>query len=107
MASNSQQFASRNNSNITREVNKVDISYVVDHNKLANKIDELASMVKQLAMIQKFTSAMPVFASLCGICSPIDHFTDCCPTLQEIEVVGGVPPQAYAINIYNNRPLQQ
>jgi len=59
-------------------------------------------------MIQKSSSAslVPVFASLCGICSSTDHLTDCCPTLQETEVVGGLP-QAYAANIYNNRPSQQ
>jgi len=60
-------------------------------------------MVKQLAMIQKFVSAVPVSASLCGICSSTNHLTDCCPTLQETEVIGGFP-QAYATNIYNNWP---
>jgi len=59
MASNSQQFASRNNSVITRGVNEVEISYATDHGKLGNKISELASMVKQLAMIQK-TVPVPV-----------------------------------------------
>jgi len=60
MASNSQQFASRNNSVITRGVNEVDIAYAADHSKLETKIDELASMVKQMAMIQKSAYAVPV-----------------------------------------------
>jgi len=46
MASNSQQFASRNSSIITRGVNEVGIAYAADHSKLKTKIDELASMVK-------------------------------------------------------------
>jgi len=60
MASNSQQFASRINSIITRGVNKVEIVYVANHTKLETKIDELASMVKQLAMIQKSAFAVLV-----------------------------------------------
>jgi len=64
-------------------------------------------MVKQLAMIQKFASVVPVpTQQLCGICSSIDHHTDGCPTLQEIDVVGGVL-QAYAANIYTSSPQQQ
>jgi len=62
-------------------------------------------MVKQLAMIQKYASAVPVSTQLCGICSSIDHYTDGCPTLQEIDVAGGVP-QAYAANIYTSIPQQ-
>ena len=64
---------------------------------LENKIDELASMVKQLAMVQKSTLSSHS-ASLCGICSSIDHPTDGCPTIQDTEKVEGVP-QAYAATI--------
>jgi len=106
MASNSPQFASRNNLVITRAVNEVDIAYAADHSKLETKIDELASMVKQLAMIQKSASTVPVSTQLYGICSSIDHYTDVCPTLQETDVAGGVP-QAYVANIYISRPQQQ
>jgi len=57
-------------------------------------------MVKQLVIIQKyaFASLVPIFASLCGICSSTDHLTDCCPTLHEIEFVGSVP-QAYVAKL--------
>jgi len=104
MASNSQQFASRNNSVITRGVHEVEISYAADHSKLETKIDELASMVKQLAMIQKTVPVpIPFSTQFCGICSSTNHYTNSCPTLQETDVTGSVPP-AYATNIYNSRP---
>ncbi|XP_027357518.1 uncharacterized protein LOC113866919, partial [Abrus precatorius] len=104
MAANSQQFATRQNSCVTRNVSEVQVA---ESSKIEHKLDELASMVKQLASMQKSAAASssappPIPAMLCGICSATDHYTDSCPTLQESDTLEG-NPQAYAANIYTNK----
>ncbi|XP_027364478.1 uncharacterized protein LOC113871585, partial [Abrus precatorius] len=104
MAANSQQFATRQNSCVTRNVSEVQVA---KSSKIEHKLDELASMVKQLASMQKSVAASssappPILAMLCGICSVTDHYTDSCPTLQESDTLEG-NPQAYAANIYTNK----
>ncbi|RDX72224.1 hypothetical protein CR513_48317, partial [Mucuna pruriens] len=71
MASNTQQFGVKG-SIASRVVNK----------RLDNKITELTSLVRQLVIGQHHTS-LP--AKVCGIFTSIEHPTDGCPTLQEIE----------------------
>nr|KYP44872.1 hypothetical protein KK1_033613 [Cajanus cajan] len=104
MASNSQQFSARNDAIVLRGINDVaaDSSSSADR-KLEGKLDTLVSLVTQLAMNQKSSSTS--VARVCGICTSNDHHTDSCPSLQQPSDVHG--PQAYAANIYNNRPAQQ
>lgn len=64
-------------------------SHVVDHNKLENKLDYLATLVKQLSKTQ-------TVAKLCGICISVDHPTDTCPALHEARRENTESPQAPA-----------
>ncbi|RDY05224.1 hypothetical protein CR513_10960, partial [Mucuna pruriens] len=83
MASNTQQFGVRG----------VVASRVVNE----NKITELTSLVRQLAIGQHHTSPP---AKVCGICTSTEHPPDACPTLQETkpnstEVVGLIGRKQY------------
>ncbi|XP_020205042.1 uncharacterized protein LOC109790320 [Cajanus cajan] len=99
MASNSQQFSTRNdNAIVVRGVH--DVATDADK-KLETKLDALVNLVTQLAANQKYASV----AWVCNICTSNDHHTDSCPPLQQPSDVHA--PQAYAANIYNNRPAQQ
>nr|KYP35774.1 hypothetical protein KK1_043180 [Cajanus cajan] len=100
MASNSQQFSTRNNNAIIiRGVH--DVATDADK-KLESKLDALVNLVTQLASNQKPASV----ARVCGICTSVNHPTDACPSLQDSSA-GPEAPQAYATNIYNNRPPHQ
>ncbi|KAF1893092.1 hypothetical protein Lal_00035527, partial [Lupinus albus] len=69
--------------------------------KLETKIDSLTTLITQLAINQQ-TSSM---ARVCGICTSSDHYSDMCPSLLDPRT--GDLPEAYAANIYNNRPPHQ
>ena len=92
MAENSQQFSFRN---VTKSVHEAAITSTVaavDSQRLENKLTELASLVRQLAMGQ----AVQPIPQTCGICAG-DHYTDACPKLQETcgtpsHVVAGIHP---------------
>ncbi|XP_020208499.1 uncharacterized protein LOC109793439 [Cajanus cajan] len=99
MASNSQQFNTRNdNAIVIRGVH--DVATDADK-KLESKLDVLVNLVTQLAANQKSTSV----ARVCGLCSSIDHHTNICPSLQQSGV--NEHPETYATNIYNRPPVQQ
>nr|KYP33181.1 hypothetical protein KK1_045989 [Cajanus cajan] len=102
-ASNSQQFNMRSDAIVVRGVHDVVASDSTEHKKLESKIDALTTLVSQLAANQK---SAPPPAKVCGICTSISHPTDACPFLQDSSI-GPDAPQAYAANIYNNRPPQQ
>ena len=101
MATNSQQFSTRSNSVVTRGVHEMHVTHDADQKKLENRLDELTFLVKQMTVSQQ---PPPPLSSIrvCGICTSVEHPTDACPTLQEDE--NHATPQAYAANIYNNRP---
>nr|KYP57395.1 hypothetical protein KK1_003657 [Cajanus cajan] len=85
MASNSQQFSTRNeNAIIIRGVH--DVATDADK-KLECKLDALVNLVTQLAANQKFASV----ARVCGICTSINHPTDACPFLQDSSTGPKVP----------------
>ncbi|XP_027362483.1 uncharacterized protein LOC113870083 [Abrus precatorius] len=89
MAANSQQFTTRQNSCVIKNVSEVQVT---KSSKLQHKLDELTSIVKQLASMQNSVAAsLPLPPSipgmLCGICSATDHYTDSCPTLQESDAL--------------------
>ncbi|RDX73924.1 hypothetical protein CR513_46390, partial [Mucuna pruriens] len=78
MASNTQQFRIRG-PNQSRTVNEISVA---SNQRLENQLTELTSLVTQLA----FSQHQPTMAAkLCGICTFVEHSTDMCPTLQEIE----------------------
>uniref|UniRef100_A0A151UH40 Retrotransposon gag domain-containing protein n=1 Tax=Cajanus cajan TaxID=3821 RepID=A0A151UH40_CAJCA len=101
MASNSQQFSTRNdNAIVIKGVHDVATNA---NKKLESKLDALVNLVTQLAANQKSTSV----ARVCDICTSINHPIDACPSLQDSSA-GPEVPQAYATNIYNNTaPHQQ
>ncbi|KAF1870550.1 hypothetical protein Lal_00025705 [Lupinus albus] len=103
MASNSQQFNARSGDAIVvRGVHDVGTN-AARQDKLETKIDSLTTLITQLAINQQKSS----MARVCGICTSSDHYNDMCPSLLEPRT--GDHPEAYAANIYNNRPphLQQ
>ncbi|RDX91938.1 hypothetical protein CR513_26006, partial [Mucuna pruriens] len=55
---------------------------VVDNLRLENQLTDLTSLVMQLVVGQHQPS---IAARVCGICTSVEHPTDMCPTLQEIE----------------------
>ncbi|KAF1885939.1 hypothetical protein Lal_00018480 [Lupinus albus] len=73
----------------------------VRQDKLEGKIDSLTTLVTQLAMNQH----KPPITRVCGICTSRDHYSDVCPSLMEPRTSDHI--EAYAANIYNNRPQQQ
>ncbi|XP_050919228.1 uncharacterized protein LOC127136747 [Lathyrus oleraceus] len=87
---NSQQFTTRNNYVQAKGVNEIQVS---SNKALETRIDELTSLVKQLAVGK--TQA----ENLCGICTSLEHPTDTCPILHD-ELITELP-QAYAVNLYN------
>ncbi|RDX99939.1 hypothetical protein CR513_16933, partial [Mucuna pruriens] len=78
MASNTQQFGIRGVGQ-PRMVNEIG---VVDNLRLKNQLTELTSWVRQLAIGQHQPS---IAARVYGICTSMEHPTNMCPTLQEIE----------------------
>ncbi|MCI25277.1 hypothetical protein A2U01_0046467, partial [Trifolium medium] len=88
MSLNSQQFSTRNNVvNQTKGVHEIQASSS-SIKSLETRVDELTSLVKQLAVHK------PQTAKVCGICTSPEHPTDTCPILQD-EIITELP-QAYA-----------
>ncbi|GAU10438.1 hypothetical protein TSUD_423470, partial [Trifolium subterraneum] len=105
MSLNSQQFSTRNNAvNQTKGVNEIQpssSSFKAFETRIDARIDELTSLVKQLAVNK------PQTAKVCGICTSPEHPTDTCPILQDDTITE--LPQAYVAttapynqNRYNN-----
>uniref|UniRef100_A0A151UIN2 Uncharacterized protein n=1 Tax=Cajanus cajan TaxID=3821 RepID=A0A151UIN2_CAJCA len=105
MASNSQQFSARNDAIALRGINDVvaDSSSYEDR-KLEGNLNTLVNLITQLAINQKSSSSSTSLARVYSICTSNDHHTYLCPSLQQPSDVHA--PQAYAANIYNNRPVQ-
>ncbi|RDX82390.1 hypothetical protein CR513_36813, partial [Mucuna pruriens] len=104
MASNMQQFGTRGTI-APRMVNEVD---TIENPRLENQLTELTSLVRQLAISQHQPVAV---VKACGICTSVEHLTDMCPTLQEIESdhsesVGAIGGYQYGKQSYANRPFE-
>ncbi|RDX74825.1 hypothetical protein CR513_45384, partial [Mucuna pruriens] len=93
MASNTQQFGIRG-ANQPRMVNKIS---VVDNLRLENQLTKLTSLVRQLAVGQNQQS---IEATVCGICTFVEHPTDMCPTF-----VGAIDGYQYGKQPYQSRPF--
>ncbi|RDX61493.1 hypothetical protein CR513_60270, partial [Mucuna pruriens] len=82
---------------------------VVDNLRLENQLTELTSMVRQLVVGQHQPS---IAAKVCGICTFMEHPTNMCPTLQEIEsdhlesgeAIGGLSQGPYAAQQFGPIP---
>uniref|UniRef100_A0A151UH60 Uncharacterized protein n=1 Tax=Cajanus cajan TaxID=3821 RepID=A0A151UH60_CAJCA len=99
MASNSQQFSTRNDNEIViRGVH--DVATDADK-KLESKLDALVNLVTELAANKKYAFV----ARVCGLSSSIDHHTNVCPSLQQSRVNEHQEP--HAANSYNRPPVQQ
>jgi hypothetical protein len=72
-------------------VNEIQTS--ASNKTLERRIEELTSLVKQMAVGKAETERV------CGICTSSEHPTDTCPILQD-ELITELP-QAYATNMYN------
>ncbi|XP_050895860.1 uncharacterized protein LOC127102545 [Lathyrus oleraceus] len=95
---NSQQFTTRNNSMVqTKIVNDIQVSS--SNKALETRIEELTSLVKQMAV------SKPQTTKLYGICTSTEHPTDTCPILQDDSVTQ--LPQAYANNFFNQSNNQR
>ncbi|XP_027348057.1 uncharacterized protein LOC113859498 [Abrus precatorius] len=77
MASNNQQFNTRSNLvPLNSGVYEIENTHVAYHRKLEDELDDLASLIKQLALSQRA-------ARLCEIYVSHKHPTGSCPTLYE------------------------
>ncbi|RDY13905.1 hypothetical protein CR513_01119, partial [Mucuna pruriens] len=103
MASNTQQFGIEG-PNPSLVVNE---NGAASNQRLENQLIELTSLVRQLAVSQHQTT---METKICGICTFVEHPTDMCPTLQEIESdqpehVGAVGGSQYGKQQYQTRPF--
>ena len=81
MAANNQQFGTRMAATSKVVANEVSISMVANNQRLENKLTELTSLVRQLAIDQQQNVMATNKPRFYGIyCAP-DHPTDACPTL--------------------------
>ncbi|RDX72609.1 hypothetical protein CR513_47881, partial [Mucuna pruriens] len=78
MASNTQHFGIKGPDQ-SQMVHEIGAAFNL---RLENQLSELASLVRQLAIGQHQPN---MAAKVCGICTFVEHPTDLCPTLQEIE----------------------
>ncbi|XP_050919704.1 uncharacterized protein LOC127137276 [Lathyrus oleraceus] len=98
MSLNSQQFTTINNSMVqTKGVNDIQVSS--SNKALETRIEELTSLVKQMAV------SKPQTTKLCGICTSTEHPTNTCHILQDDSVTQ--LPQAYAANFFNQSNNQR
>ena len=81
MAINYQQFGTRVAAPSRVVASKVSVSMVVDNQRLENKLTELTSLVRQLAIGQQHNMMAGNQLRLYGICCALDHPTDACPIL--------------------------
>ncbi|RDY14189.1 hypothetical protein CR513_00778, partial [Mucuna pruriens] len=78
MVSNTKQFGIKGASQ-PQMVNEIS---AINNLRLVNQLTKLTSLVRQLVVRQHQPS---IATKVCGICTSVEHPTDICPTLQEIE----------------------
>ena len=84
MAANYQQFGTRRVVAPSRvATSEVFVPIVVDDQRPENKLTELTSLVRQLAIGQQQNEMAANQPRLCGICCASDHPIDACSTPQE------------------------
>jgi len=111
MAANNQQFGTRVVAPLRTTTSEVFVSMVADNQRLENKLKELTSLVRQLAIGQQKNMMIANQPRLCGICCSSDHSTDACSTIQETKQAADVSamqpgqpfkPQQQQYNPYSN-----
>ncbi|XP_061355838.1 uncharacterized protein LOC133300333 [Gastrolobium bilobum] len=108
MAANAQQFGTRANSSVVYQVQETPtqpsaVASSADNQQIENRLDELATMVRQLAVTQTVQTSVPQFGNPCGICSDHFHSTDACPSLQE----GSIPADQLVAAVFPGKPQFQ
>ncbi|XP_061364674.1 uncharacterized protein LOC133308099 [Gastrolobium bilobum] len=108
MAANAQQFGTRANSNVVYQVQATStqptaVASSTDNQRIENKLNELATMVRQLAVTQTVQTSAPQFGNPCGICGDPSHPTDGCPSLQE----GTIPADPSVSAVFFGKPQFQ
>ncbi|RDX89401.1 hypothetical protein CR513_28870, partial [Mucuna pruriens] len=88
----------------SRMVNEIGATFNL---RLENQLFELTYLVSQLVVLQHQPN---MAAKVCGICTSVEHPTDLCPTLQEIESdqpknVGAIGGYQYGKQPYQNQPF--
>ncbi|RDX90803.1 hypothetical protein CR513_27310, partial [Mucuna pruriens] len=103
MGSNTQQFGVKglSPSQLVSEIG------TASNQRLENQLTELTSLVRQLAVEQHQPTMV---AKVCGICTSMEHPTDVCLTLQEIESdqpenVGAIGGFQYGKQLYQIWPF--
>ncbi|XP_061363074.1 uncharacterized protein LOC133306725, partial [Gastrolobium bilobum] len=108
MAANAQQFGTRANSSVIYQVQETPaqpsaVASSADNQRIENRLDELATMVRQLLVTQTVQTSAPQFDNPCGICSDPFNPTDACPSLQE----GSIPADQSVAAVFPGKPQFQ
>ncbi|XP_061345832.1 uncharacterized protein LOC133291573 [Gastrolobium bilobum] len=108
MAANAQQFGTRANSSVIYQVQETPaqpsaVASSADNQRIENRLDELATMVRQLPVTQTVQTSAPQFDNPCGICSDPFSPTDACPSLQE----GSIPADQSVAAVFPGKPQFQ
>ncbi|XP_061374761.1 uncharacterized protein LOC133316984 [Gastrolobium bilobum] len=92
IAANAQQFGTRANSSAVFQVQTPPMqnptvaatgASSTDNQRMENRLDELTSMVRQLAVTQTVQPSAQQISNLCGICCDPSHPTDACPSFHQ------------------------
>ncbi|XP_061371420.1 uncharacterized protein LOC133314004 [Gastrolobium bilobum] len=92
IAANAQQFGTRASSNAVFQVQTSPKQNPIvaaagasstDNQRIENRLDELTSMVRQLAVTQTVQPSAQQTNNPCGICCDPSHPTDACPSLHD------------------------
>ncbi|XP_061359754.1 uncharacterized protein LOC133303794 [Gastrolobium bilobum] len=92
IAANAQQFGTRASSSAVFQVQTSPMQNPIvaaagasstDNQRIENRLDELTSMVRQLAVTQTVQPSAQQTNNLCGICCDPSHPTDACPSLHD------------------------
>ncbi|XP_061347742.1 uncharacterized protein LOC133293222 [Gastrolobium bilobum] len=108
MAANAQQFGTRANSSAVYQMQATltqpsAVASSTDNQRIENRLDELAIMVRQLAVTQTVQTFAPQYDNPCGICDDPFHPTDACPSLQE----GHIPADQSVSVVFPGKPQFQ
>ena len=111
MVANYQQFGTRVATPSRVVASEISISMVADNQRLENKLTELTSLIRQLAIGQQQNVMAANQPRLYGICCAPNHPIDACSILQETKQVDDVSimqprqlfrPQQQQYNPYSN-----
>ncbi|XP_061357241.1 uncharacterized protein LOC133301611 [Gastrolobium bilobum] len=108
MAANAQQFGTRANSSAVYQMQATltqpsAVASSTGNQRIENRLDELAIMVRQLVVTQTVQTSAPQSGNPCGICDDPFHPTDAYPSLQE----GPIPADQSVSAVFPEKPQFQ